>query len=117
MLNATTMSASYLNLSAERPKVNLVFSLLNSAINLALVYPLTVRYGVPGAAAAGLLGAATVPFFLVFTHRRILHVSSLSVLRRCYLPTVAGSAVCGSPPTSCSFPWPGTFCRRLLCGR
>ena len=95
LVNGTTMSASFLNLSAARPWTNFAFSLANSAINLALVYPLTVRYGVPGAAAAGLLGATTVPFFFVFTHRRILHVPSLSVLRRCYLPTIAGSVVVG----------------------
>lgn len=94
MINGATMSASFLNLSAARPGSNSLFSLLNSAITLALLYPLTVRYGVPGAAAAALLGATTVPFFLIYTHRRILRVSSLAVLRRCYLPTITGSAVC-----------------------
>jgi len=97
LLNAATMSASYFNLSAGRPWTNFAFSLANSVVNLGLVYPLTVAYGVPGAAAAGLLGAATVPFFLAFTHRRILSVKSLSVLRRCYLPTIIGSAVAGVP--------------------
>jgi O-antigen/teichoic acid export membrane protein len=96
LVNATTMSASYFNLSAARPWTNFSFSLANSAINLAVVYPLTVRYGVPGAAAAGLLGAITVPFFFVFTHRRVLRVPSLFVLRRCYLPTIAGLVVVGA---------------------
>ncbi|MCE5253892.1 MAG: oligosaccharide flippase family protein [Actinomycetia bacterium] len=96
MLNAVSMSASILNQAAGRPKVNLAFSLLNSVVNLALVYPLTTYFGISGAATAGLLGAANVPFFLVYTHRRVLEVSSLSVLRRCYLPTAVGSGLCGA---------------------
>ena len=95
MLNAVTMSASNFNLSAAKPSINLVFSLVGSVVNLGLVYPLTVKWGVPGAAAAGLAGTINVPFFLWFTHRRVLKVPSLSVLRRCYLPTVAGAAVGG----------------------
>jgi O-antigen/teichoic acid export membrane protein len=95
MLNAVTMSASNFNLSAARPSINLAFSLVGSVVNLGLVYPLTVKWGVPGAAAAGLAGTINVPFFLWFTHRRVLKVPSLAVLRRCYLPTVAGAAVGG----------------------
>jgi len=90
-LNAVTMAASFLNLSSERPGVNLGFSLANSIINLVTVYPLTVRYGISGAALAGLLGAATVPLFMQYTHARILHIGSWLVLRSCYLPTVFGA--------------------------
>jgi O-antigen/teichoic acid export membrane protein len=96
MLNSASMAASYLNLSAARPGVNLVFALFNSAISLSCVYPLTVRYGALGAATAGLLGAIAVPFFLVFTQRRVLRLSSIGVLRHCYLPTIVGSAVSGA---------------------
>ena len=94
-VNATTMSASYVNLSAAHPVTNLVFSFSNSAVQLATVYPLTVRWGVTGAAVAGLLGAATVPAFFWYSHRKTIHVSSLRVWRACYLPTFAGAALVG----------------------
>lgn len=94
-INATTMSASYINLSAVRPGVNLAFSFSNSVITLAVVYPLTVHWGVVGAAASGLLGAATVPVFFWYAHRRIIHVSSVRVWLTCYLPTVLGTVVVG----------------------
>lgn len=94
-LNAATMSASYVNLSAAHPVVNLFFSFSNSVIQLATVYPLTVRWGVTGAALAGLLGAATVPAFFWYSHGKTIHVSSLRVLRTCYLPTLAGAGVVG----------------------
>jgi O-antigen/teichoic acid export membrane protein len=94
-INAATMSASYVNLSAVHPGVNLTFSFANSVITLAAVYPLTVHWGVPGAAFAGLIGAATVPVFFWYTHRKIIHVSSLRVWRECYQPTVIGSVAVG----------------------
>jgi O-antigen/teichoic acid export membrane protein len=95
MINCTKYSASNFNLSAAKPGVNLGFSLVNSVVNLALIYPLTMKWGVPGAAAAGLAGTIEVPFFLWFTHRKVLGVHTLSVLRRCYLPTVVGAAIAG----------------------
>lgn len=109
-INAITMAPGFLNLSADRPGVNLTFSLANSIINLATVYSLTVRYGITGAALAGLLGAATVPFFMVFTHRRILHVPSLAWFRRCLAPTIAGSTVVGLAAGFFVLP----LCHRLL---
>jgi O-antigen/teichoic acid export membrane protein len=95
MLNCTQYSALSLNLSAARPGVNLGFSLVNSVVSLALVYPLTVKWGVTGAAAASLAGTVEVPFLLWFTQRWVLHVSTLSVLRRCYLPSAVGAAAGG----------------------
>lgn len=95
-LDATTMSAAYIVLSAARPGVNLWFSLANSAILLATVYPLTVAWGVTGAAVAGLLGEVlTVPFMFLFVHRRIIGVSSYRVWRECYSPTVLGAGLMG----------------------
>jgi O-antigen/teichoic acid export membrane protein len=94
-INATTMSASYVNLSAARPGTNLMFSFSNSVITLATVYPLTVTWGVVGAALAGLLGASTVPAFFWYAHRKIIHLSSFRVLRQCYLPTMLGAGLVG----------------------
>jgi O-antigen/teichoic acid export membrane protein len=95
MINCTKYSASNFNWSAAKPGINLGFSLVASLVNLALIYPLTAKWGIPGAAAAGLAGNIEVPFFLWFTHRRVLEVSTLAVLRRCYLPTAVGTAVGG----------------------
>jgi O-antigen/teichoic acid export membrane protein len=83
-VNATTMAASYVNLSAERPGVNLIFSLASSVVTLAAVYPLTVHWGVTGASLAGLLGAANVPVFFWYVHKNILRLPSRRVWRDCY---------------------------------
>lgn len=92
-LHSMTMAASYVNLSAARPSVNLVFSTVGSLISLAAMYPLTVRYGVTGAAAAFLVSSVNVPFFLYYSQKHVLRLPSWSVWRRCYLPTIIGSAL------------------------
>jgi len=92
-INAASLAVGFLSWSAAKAGVNLTFSLLNSGINLLAIYPLASRFGVSGAAGAGLLGALVVPFFIHYVDRHILDVSSLSVLRRCYLPTAAGAAL------------------------
>ena len=92
-INAASLAVGFLSWSAAKAGVNLTFALLNSGINLLAIYPLASRFGVVGAAVAGLLGALVAPFFIHYVNRHILQVSSLSVLRRCYLPTAAGAAV------------------------
>ena len=92
-LHATTMAASYINLSAARPGINLTFSSVGNAISLVALYPLTVNYGINGAALAGLIAALNVPFFLHYGHRHVLHLSSWLVWRRCYQPTVIGTGL------------------------
>ena len=92
-LHATTMAASYVNLSAARPGINTVFSNVANVINLAVVYPLTVRYGINGAAIAGLIAALNVPFFLHYGNKHVLHLSSWLVWRRCYQPGVLGAGL------------------------
>jgi O-antigen/teichoic acid export membrane protein len=95
-MNLATMSGSILNLSSARPGINLAFSAANSAINLILVYPLAVRFGVTGAALAVLLGTTTVPFFIHYVDRRVLRVSSWTLFRSAYLPTIVGATACGT---------------------
>ena len=92
-LHATTMAASFINLSAARPGINLAFSTAGNALSLAVLYPLTVHYGINGAALAGLVAALNVPFFLHYGNRRVLHLSSWLVWRRCYQPTVIGTGL------------------------
>lgn len=94
-LNACSLAVGFLSWAAGKAGINLFFSSLNSAINLAAIYPLATRFGVAGAAAAGLLGALTTPFFIHRVGRRILQVSSFTVFRRCYLPSLAGALVAG----------------------
>ena len=92
-VNAASYAVGFLSWSAAKAGVNLAFALLSSGVNLLAIYPLASRFGVAGAAAAGLLGALVAPFFIHYVDRHILQVSSLTVLRRCYLPTAAGAAV------------------------
>jgi O-antigen/teichoic acid export membrane protein len=92
-LHATTMAASYINLSAARPGINVAFAYVGMTINLVAVYPLTVRFGISGAALAGLIAAVNVPFFLHYGNRRVLHLSSWMVWQRCYQPTVLGTGL------------------------
>ena len=94
-INASTMAASYVNLSAVRPGVNLAFSFSSSLITLVTVYPLTVRWGVTGASLAGLLGAGNVPVFFWYVHRNVLHLPSRRVWRQCYRPSVLANAPLG----------------------
>lgn len=96
VINASTMCASYVNLAASRPGINLLFAFANSAIALALVYPLTVRFGVAGASLAGLIGDINVPFFFWYSHTRIIHVRSWHVWRTCYQPTVLANIIIGA---------------------
>jgi len=94
-VNASTMAASYVNLSAVRPGTNLAFSFTNSVVTLLVVYPLTVRWGVTGASLAGLLGATNVPVFFWYVHRKILHLSSRRVWRECYRPSLLANVPLG----------------------
>jgi O-antigen/teichoic acid export membrane protein len=94
-LNTAALPVGYLSWSAARAGTNLLFASLSSAISLAAVYPLTSRFGVTGAATAGLLGALVQPFFIHYVDRRILEVSSVAVFRRCHLPTLVGASVAG----------------------
>lgn len=94
-LNAAALPTGFLSWSAARPGVNLLFAYLNAGINLATIYPLAARFGVTGAATAGLLGALVQPGFIHYFDRRILAVSSRAVFRRCYVPTIIGAGVVG----------------------
>lgn len=93
VVNAATMSASNLNLAFGRPWVNLRFAILNSIISMVLVYPLTLNLGIMGTALAGLAGAATVPAFMIYTHRRVLQVASWPIMRDCYLKSALSALV------------------------
>jgi O-antigen/teichoic acid export membrane protein len=86
-LNAASMTASRVNAAMGRPKINLAFSLANSFLNLATVYFFTVRYGIAGTAASGLLAAGVVTVFLHYSHRRVLATSTWNVFRTCYART------------------------------
>lgn len=94
-VNAVCIPASYVNMALGRAKVNFWFALANSCISLALVYPLTTRFGLAGAAAAGLAGCTAVPAFLIYSQWRVLGLRSWSALATCYLPSLFGAAAVG----------------------
>lgn len=95
-LNSTSMAAGSVNLALGRPKVNLAFSMINSIVNLATVYFFTVWWGIAGTAASGLLAAADVPFFLAYSHRKVIGVSSREVFRTCYARTTVAVGLVGA---------------------
>jgi O-antigen/teichoic acid export membrane protein len=84
-VGATSQAAGNLNSALGRPKVNLAFSVINSIVNLATVYWLTVRYGITGAAFSILLAALVMPAFVHYTNRKVLEIASWPVVRDCYL--------------------------------
>lgn len=92
-VNATSMAAGYLNLAKGHPRVNLTFSMINSFINLATVYFFTVWWGIAGTAASGLLATINVPFFLHYSHRKVLGVSSWEVFRACHARITLGAGL------------------------
>jgi fructose-specific phosphotransferase system IIC component len=49
------------------------------------VYFLTVWMGIAGTALSGLLAAGVVPFFLIYSHRKVIVANSWEVFRDCYL--------------------------------
>jgi len=84
-VNATSMTATHVDLALGRPRVPLAWSLINSAVNLGSVYFLTVALGITGTALSGFLAALVVPFFLWYSHRYVIEVSTWGVIRDCYL--------------------------------
>jgi O-antigen/teichoic acid export membrane protein len=113
-LNAAALPTGFLTWSAARPGVNLVFAYLNAGISLATIYPLASRFGVNGAAMAGLLGALVQPFFIHYFNRRIIDVSSAAVFRRCYVPTFAGASVAGVASYFLLLPYAGSLAITLV---
>ena len=91
---AVTMSAGNLLLAAERPGLLLRYTVVGSAITLVALYPMSVRWGVSGAALAGLVGTVVVPFLLVHFHRSIVRVPTWQVVRQCYIRTLLGTSAC-----------------------
>jgi O-antigen/teichoic acid export membrane protein len=91
-INGAALAVGFLSWAAGRAGVNLLFATVSSAISLATIYPLATHFGVVGGAAAGLCGALTTPFFIHWVDRRILKLSSWMVFRRCYLPSILGTA-------------------------
>lgn len=85
---ATSQAGGNVNLALGRPKINLVFSVINSIVNLGTVYPLTVTYGITGTALSILLAAFVMPTFVHYTNRKVLHIGSWPVFRDCYMRTL-----------------------------
>lgn len=93
VVNAACIPASFLNLALGQARVNFWFSLINSVVSLALVYPLTVRFGLAGTATAGLIGCIAVPAFIFYSQKRVIGVGTWLALKRCYLPPIVGCSV------------------------
>jgi O-antigen/teichoic acid export membrane protein len=95
LVAATSQAGGNVNLALGRPKVNLVFSVINSIVNLGTVYFLTVAYGIVGTALSILLAAFVMPVFVDYTNRKILRIPSWPVFRDCYLRTILVTTAVG----------------------
>jgi O-antigen/teichoic acid export membrane protein len=84
--------------SIGRPRVTTAFSVASTFLNLALCVALIPRYGAVGASLAVLVNSVLlVPVFLVYVHRRVLHVPIAPLLRRALLRPVAATAIAVGP--------------------
>lgn len=69
------------------PKVTGTFAMANAVVNVALLYPLAINYGVNGIALAFLISSAAIaPLFIYYANNRILHISLKRLIRDAYLP-------------------------------
>lgn len=74
------------------PKINSFFSATNTALNLALAYPLSKAMGINGIALSFLICQLTImPLFVFYVNNRVLGFSILTLAREAYLrPLLSG---------------------------
>jgi O-antigen/teichoic acid export membrane protein len=84
--------------SVGRPRVTTAFSVLSTALNLAVSVALIPAYGAVGAAIAVLVNSVLlVPVFLVYVHRRVLRTSVVPLLRRSLLRPMLSTLIALGP--------------------
>jgi O-antigen/teichoic acid export membrane protein len=84
--------------SVGRPRITTAFSVASTILNLALCVVLIPYYGAVGASIAVLVNSVVlVPVFLVYVHRRVLHVPVAPLLRRALVRPVLATAIALGP--------------------
>lgn len=80
--------------ASGRPQVTTFFSILSALINLTCALLFIPRLGILGAAVAIAVNAVVqVPIFIHYVNRKILLITTSSVMRKCFLkPFIAGLA-------------------------
>lgn len=73
---AMTAIPFYIAYGAGKPKYAALFSLASGALNVLLIFLLVPRYGINGAAYAYLIAVLPGLWFVRFTEKRILHIST-----------------------------------------
>ena len=94
LVAAASQPAGNLNRALGRPRINLAFTIVCSAVQLSVIYQLTVAYGITGTAFSWFLSAFVWLAHVHYTNRRVLNVNSWQMFRHCFLlPTLIGAAV------------------------
>ena len=93
-LRAIDATTTPLFLGTGRPRLQFWKNLARGVVTLALVYPLTVRYGVSGTALAGLVGVAALAPMMVWATR--ITGISLTACTRALLPGLLLAACAGA---------------------
>ncbi len=81
-----------LYLAAGKPEVRTKLNLLQLVLMAALMYPLTMRYGILGAAIAAMLPSVLI-VFLTFREAGKIIGESFSFIARTFVPAIMGSLV------------------------
>ncbi|MCX5694940.1 MAG: oligosaccharide flippase family protein [Candidatus Omnitrophica bacterium] len=74
-----------LSLGLGKPKYNAYFSFLTAILNILLVYPLTKKWGVNGAATALFLSSLQVPFAVYFTNKYVIKIGNALYLQYVFM--------------------------------
>ncbi len=81
-----------LYLAAGKPQVRTKLNLLQLVLMALLMYPLTMRYGILGAAIAATLPSALI-VFLTFREAGNIIGESFTFIARTFVPSIMGSLV------------------------
>lgn len=78
----------------DKPKLNMIFTIISGVTNVSSLMILIPRYGIIGAAVANLLGVMYV-FVMLYVCERLLGISSMNMVRHVYLPILLSWMVTG----------------------
>lgn len=96
LLASLTVIPSFLLDGIGKPRVNAFFAVLSAVMNIVLCFLLIPRYGVNGAAFAGLTNGVLVAFYLVTVDKKILHIGLPRIVADIWSKPFAASLVQGA---------------------
>lgn len=90
-----TVIPSFLLDGIGKPRVNAFFAVQSAVMNIVLCLLLIPRYGVNGAAFAGLASGPLVAFYLVIVDRKVLHIGLLRIFAEIWVRPLAAAMLQG----------------------